>query len=81
VHQSPQARSSPWRWPLLLLAVLLAVLLVAAARQPATPPGFHPGLPAPTGPIPVGTSALRLVDAARQDPWRPGLSRELMVQL
>jgi alpha-beta hydrolase superfamily lysophospholipase len=77
VHRSPQARSGPWRRPLLLLAVLL----LAAARPPATPPGFHPELPAPTGPMPVGTSALHLVDAARQDPWRPGLSRELMVQL
>ena len=39
-------------------------------------------LPVPTGPFPVGTVALRLVDAARPDPVAgPGHFRELMVSV
>ena len=39
-------------------------------------------LPAPTGPHPVGTVWLHLVDRARIDPWQPSRPfRELMVQL
>ncbi|MFI6349330.1 hydrolase [Streptomyces sp. NPDC050560] len=37
-------------------------------------------LPEPTGPHPVGTTVLRLVDRGRPDPWKPGQPyRELMV--
>ncbi|MFE2106589.1 alpha/beta hydrolase family protein [Kitasatospora sp. NPDC059463] len=38
-------------------------------------------LPRPTGPYPVGTTALRLVDSGRTDPWQPGRDRELMISL
>ncbi|MCQ6553237.1 alpha/beta hydrolase [Streptomyces sp. C10-9-1] len=48
----------------------------AAAGGPAVP------LPAPTGPLAVGTEALHLVDRRRRDPLVPGdRPRELMVQL
>ncbi|MGW2251177.1 alpha/beta hydrolase family protein [Kitasatospora sp. NPDC001660] len=36
-------------------------------------------LPRPTGPYPVGTTALRLTDDRRDDPWKPGRHRELMI--
>ncbi|MBD0693403.1 alpha/beta hydrolase family protein [Streptomyces sp. CBMA123] len=36
-------------------------------------------LPGPTGPYPVGTTALRLTDDHRDDPWQPGRHRELMI--
>ncbi|GAA1003960.1 esterase [Acrocarpospora pleiomorpha] len=39
-------------------------------------------LPAPSGPHPIGTVWLHLVDRARIDPWQPSRpARELMVQL
>ncbi|WP_328473306.1 alpha/beta hydrolase [Streptomyces sp. NBC_00448] len=38
-------------------------------------------LPAPSGPHPVGTLALRLVDTSRPDPWTGGPYRELMVSV
>ncbi len=44
--------------------------------------GRAPCLPEPTGPCPVGSTALWLTDASRPDPWAPGVSvRELMVSL
>ncbi|GAA5081080.1 putative dienelactone hydrolase [Thermocatellispora tengchongensis] len=47
----------------------------AGATGPAT-------LPAPTGPHPVGTTALHLKDTSRPDPWVPeAKARELMVTL
>ncbi|GCD97927.1 alpha/beta hydrolase [Embleya hyalina] len=36
-------------------------------------------LPAPTGPHPVGTTTLYLVDRSRTDPWEPIAVREVMV--
>ncbi|MFE6686859.1 alpha/beta hydrolase [Streptomyces sp. NPDC057743] len=37
-------------------------------------------LPAPTGPHPIGTTALYLVDPSRADPWEPAIRvRELML--
>ncbi|MEU1377849.1 alpha/beta hydrolase [Streptomyces triculaminicus] len=37
-------------------------------------------LPAPTGPYPIGTTELHLVDRARKDPWDPAIPvREVMV--
>ncbi|MER7674308.1 esterase [Kitasatospora sp. NPDC096128] len=36
-------------------------------------------LPQPTGPYPVGTTALQLTDDGRDDPWKPGQHRKLMV--
>ncbi|MEU5696500.1 hydrolase [Actinosynnema sp. NPDC020468] len=51
-----------------------------AAASPAGPPRLT--LPAPTGPHPVGTVSLHLVDSSRTDPWRPSRpTRELVVQL
>src|SRR5580693_206950 len=44
--------------------------------------GRTPCLPEPTGPGPVGSTALWLTDASRPDPWAAGVSvRELMVSL
>ncbi|MFG2143773.1 alpha/beta hydrolase family protein [Streptomyces sp. NPDC048696] len=59
----------------------------AAARPGAAPgapsaQGVRLTLPAPTGPHPVGTVSVRLVDRSRRDPWvstRP--YRELMVSV
>ncbi|MEV7023356.1 esterase, partial [Kitasatospora sp. NPDC093558] len=36
-------------------------------------------LPQPTGPYPIGTTALHLTDDGRDDPWKPGRHRELMI--
>lgn len=38
-------------------------------------------LPRPTGPFPVGTTELHLVDAGRDDPFVPGRPRELMISI
>ncbi|TCC31731.1 alpha/beta hydrolase family protein [Kribbella speibonae] len=38
-------------------------------------------LPRPTGPHPVGTTELHLVDAGRDDPFVPGRPRELMISV
>ncbi|MFB6893953.1 alpha/beta hydrolase family protein [Kitasatospora sp. NPDC056327] len=80
-----------------LLATLGAAALTTAAaapgRRPTAPAGKHrpphtPGtpvplhLPAPTGPWPVGTVALHLVDDSRPDPLLPSKPyRELMAGL
>lgn len=64
----------------LLRAVAVLLLLVSAALALIFP---IPRLPALTGPYPVGTQALFLVDTARTDPYAPtpNAPRELMVQL
>ncbi|MFJ9455251.1 alpha/beta hydrolase family protein [Kitasatospora sp. NPDC101447] len=36
-------------------------------------------LPQPTGPYPVGTTSLQLTDNTRDDPWKPGQHRTLMI--
>ncbi|WP_243437247.1 esterase [Streptomyces sp. FH025] len=36
-------------------------------------------LPRPSGPYPIGTTALHLTDVGREDPWQPGQRRELMI--
>ncbi|MGV9270722.1 alpha/beta hydrolase family protein [Kitasatospora sp. NPDC003701] len=75
-----------------LAAVLAAGALVAAApaataaaptpRGTSTPASIRLTLPAPTGPNPVATTALHLVDQHRTDLWAPTpRPRELMVQL
>ncbi|MFI9329289.1 lipase [Kitasatospora sp. NPDC052868] len=75
-----------------LAAVLTAGALVATApavqaASPAPPGTTAPvpirlSLPAPTGPHPVATTALHLVDQHRTDLWAPTpRPRELMVQL
>ncbi|MFE2727158.1 alpha/beta hydrolase family protein [Kitasatospora sp. NPDC059327] len=65
------------------LAAGAAVPLAAAGPAWAAPVAPGPAeltLPVPTGPYPVGTVPLHLVDAARPDPAAgPGRRRELMV--
>lgn len=56
-----------------LAGALLATTATPASASPASP------LPTPTGPHAVGSVDLHLVDHARQDPWVPGTTRELMV--
>ncbi|MFD8542487.1 alpha/beta hydrolase family protein [Streptomyces sp. NPDC059649] len=67
------------------LAVGAAVPLGLAGPARAasgTPTPVQLTLPAPTGPYPVGTVALHLIDAARPDPWAgPGRHRELMASV
>ncbi|MEV3959628.1 hypothetical protein AB0M34_01835 [Nocardia sp. NPDC050193] len=58
--------------------ILLALILAGGpAAACAKPDNF--GLPAPTGPYPIGSIDLHLVDRSRQDPWVPGSVRELMI--
>ncbi|MGW2462306.1 alpha/beta hydrolase family protein [Streptomyces sp. NPDC001761] len=69
----------------LLSAVAAAVTLSAAsARTACAAPRqarlVRLTLPAPSGPCPVGTVSLRLVDASRPDPWTASRPyRELMI--
>ncbi|WP_229718798.1 alpha/beta hydrolase family protein [Nocardia jinanensis] len=58
----------------LLIAVVLAGVPTAASAEP-----IRVGLPAPTGPYPVGSTDLHLIDPSREDPWVPGRVRELMI--
>jgi predicted dienelactone hydrolase len=54
----------------------------AGAGEAPAGPGPTPCLPEPTGPCPVGTTALHLTDTSRPDPWAAGVAaRELMVSL
>jgi len=65
----------------LMIAAGLAAVALAAGLMPAT--ASEPvtlTLPGPTGPYPVGTKELHLVDRDRIDPWT-GQPRELMVSL
>lgn len=65
-----------------LTALLAGVALAASApTAAASPRALRFELPAPTGPHPVGTTELHLVDHARPDPWVPGATRELMVTI
>ncbi|MGX7673602.1 alpha/beta hydrolase family protein [Plantactinospora sp. DSM 117369] len=84
-------RNPSRRWLLGGLVALLAVPAAAPAafaRSPAPDPTgraastpLRLSLPAPTGPHPVGSTELHLVDADRPDPWVDGRPRELMVSL
>ncbi|MGW0181669.1 alpha/beta hydrolase family protein [Nocardia sp. NPDC003345] len=58
----------------LVIALLLAGVPATASAEPV-----RFGLPAPTGPYPVGFVDLHLVDPSREDPWIPGRVRELMI--
>ncbi len=69
-----------------VLAGTGAPAIARRAGGTAGPSGLARGavqlnLPRPTGPWPVGTVALHLVDPARCDPWEPQARRELMVNL
>lgn len=72
----------------ILLAGTALLGSAACATAPASaPPPVTPlvplSLPAPTGPHPLGTVELHLVDHDRTDPWaaQPGTPRELMVSV
>jgi predicted dienelactone hydrolase len=70
---------------------MAAVLFGLAADGLNTPPAGHATgrpasiqltLPTPTGPHPIGTVSLHLIDGTRDEPWTNGRpNRELMVQL
>ncbi|UUV33838.1 alpha/beta hydrolase [Amycolatopsis roodepoortensis] len=61
-----------------VLATALALPAVLLT-PPASAAPVRLSLPAPTGPYAVGSTDLHLVDHSRQDPWVPGVPRELMV--
>ncbi|WP_214319997.1 alpha/beta hydrolase family protein [Nonomuraea sediminis] len=63
-----------------LLALVAAVTLPIVSGCAGDPPAVLT-LPAPTGPHPIGTLDLHLVDSSRPDPYEPGRRRELMVSL
>lgn len=58
----------------LVIALALAGVPAAASAEPV-----RFGLPAPTGPYPVGSTDLHLIDPSREDPWVPDSVRELMI--
>ncbi|GHH28260.1 lipase [Lentzea cavernae] len=59
----------------------MAGVLTAALAGPAVADPVPLSLPKPSGPFPVGTTELHLVDESRADPWAPGRSREVMISL
>lgn len=67
-----------------LLSCLLAAVLPLTVADPAAahpPAGGAAMLPAPGGPLRVGTTIDHLVDVDRRDPWATdGRRRELMIQ-
>ncbi|MET8864874.1 alpha/beta hydrolase [Nonomuraea sp. NPDC004580] len=72
--------------PLLAVAAGLAVLTACSpptpprSAAPSPTPANPATLPAPTGPHPVGTTALHLKDTSRPDPWNlDANARELKV--
>ncbi|MFI8230122.1 alpha/beta hydrolase family protein [Streptomyces sp. NPDC085900] len=78
----------PTRRAALLSAVAAATTLLpgttarTASAAPRTTGPLKPTLPPPSGPHPVGTVSLRLVDRTRTDPWVPARPyRELMVSV
>lgn len=70
-----------------LFASLVACCLTVSSATPSSASGAGAGparltLPAPTGPYPVGTVELHLVDRSRAEPWTATpADRELMVSL
>ena len=66
--------------PLALAGALTALSAAALPASASTAP-LRVTLPAPTGPHPVGTVSLHLVQNNRPDPWVTGRPRELMVSL
>ena len=65
----------------LLLAVTVLLVLPRFGETGGRRQTFSPVLAAPTGPYDVGVRRMRLSDAARTDPWRPGEHRTLMVDV
>ncbi|MFB6890740.1 alpha/beta hydrolase family protein [Kitasatospora sp. NPDC056327] len=69
---------------------LAATTVLGVAGTAAVPASAAPAvadrlalaaLAKPTGPYPVGTTALRLADPGRRDPWEPDRVREVMISL
>ncbi|MGP3919152.1 alpha/beta hydrolase family protein [Nonomuraea sp. 10N515B] len=59
---------------------MIALSLIALAAHTTLPADL--ALPEPTGPKPVGTTSLHLIDSSRPDPWNPNAGeRELLVTL
>ena len=63
------------RVPGIHLTILALALTSPAAAEAALT------LPAPTGPEPVGTATVRLVDTSRSEPFAAGKRREVVMQL
>ncbi|WP_409493212.1 alpha/beta hydrolase family protein [Amycolatopsis sp. cmx-11-12] len=81
-EQSEGARGPLSRAGIAALATVLTVLLAPAAARAEPSAGSRLTLPAPTGPHPVGTVSMHLVDKSRSDPWIPTRPyRELMVSV
>jgi dienelactone hydrolase len=59
-------------------SVVIGAVVCAASAVITGGARFTVELPAPTGPRPVGTTQLHLVDPGRRDPWGSGAARELM---
>lgn len=73
---------APSRRAVLSVAALSAAATLLGGPAVAAPARLRLTLPAPTGPHPVGTVALRLVDRGRRDPWVGARAyRELMVSV
>ncbi|MEU6430467.1 lipase [Microbispora sp. NPDC046973] len=67
---------------LTMTAAVPASAAVTAAPGISTVTGIRLSLPAPSGPLPVGTVSVRLVDRSRPDPWvAGGPYRELMASV
>lgn len=71
--------------PLALCLVIAAGAAASAAPSAPPSPLAHAGvrfeLPESTGPQPVGSTELHLVDSDRRDPWAADRARELMVSI
>jgi len=63
------------------IAVGLAIATALVAAPPASAAGARIALPELSGPYPVGTTELHLVDPDRADPWVPGTRREVMTTI
>ncbi|MFC6019848.1 alpha/beta hydrolase family protein [Plantactinospora solaniradicis] len=64
-----------------LVAVAASAVPIRAALAAATPAKIELTVPEPSGPYPIGTTELHLVQPGRPDPWAPEITRELMVSL
>ncbi|MFF7655993.1 alpha/beta hydrolase family protein [Streptomyces sp. NPDC007983] len=65
----------------LALALTAGTVTSAAPTSPTAHEAVRFELPEPTGPHPVGSTELHLVDRDRPDPWVAGRDRELMVSV
>jgi dienelactone hydrolase len=74
--------TTPTRRSLAALVVVLAAAATLVQGAPGAAPGFRLTLPAPSGPLAVGTTTLRYVDTSRVDRFAPTpRAREILVHL